>query len=44
MFHLGSTVILLFEPGRVGLEVHTGQKVRVGERLGGAPPDAGAQA
>jgi phosphatidylserine decarboxylase len=35
MFHLGSTVILLFEPGRVRLEAATGQVLRVGERIGG---------
>lgn len=32
-FHLGSTVILLFEPGRVRLQVQPGQRVRVGELL-----------
>lgn len=34
MFHLGSTVILLFEPGRVTLEAATGDVARVGRRLG----------
>jgi phosphatidylserine decarboxylase len=34
MFHLGSTVILLFEPGRVVLEGKEGDTVRVGRRLG----------
>jgi phosphatidylserine decarboxylase len=34
MFHLGSTVILLFEPGRVKLELERGQTVRVGQRIG----------
>jgi phosphatidylserine decarboxylase len=34
MFHLGSTVILLFEPGRVKLDLERGQKVRMGERIG----------
>ena len=35
MFHLGSTVILLFEPGRVRLDTIGGQMLRVGERIGG---------
>ena len=35
MFHLGSTVILLFEPGRVRLDAASGQSLRVGERIGG---------
>jgi hypothetical protein len=34
MFHLGSTVILLFEPGRVRLDLTAGQTLRVGERIG----------
>jgi phosphatidylserine decarboxylase len=34
MFHLGSTVIVLFEPGRVQLELERGQKVQVGQRIG----------
>ena len=34
MFHLGSTVILLFEPRRVELELRAGDKVRVGQRIG----------
>ncbi len=34
MFHLGSTVILLFEPGRVRLDAAAGQVLRVGERIG----------
>lgn len=34
MFHLGSTVILLFEPGRAQLEAKTGLAVRLGQRLG----------
>jgi phosphatidylserine decarboxylase len=34
MFHLGSTVIVLFEPGRVRLDVAAGQTLRVGERIG----------
>jgi phosphatidylserine decarboxylase len=34
MFHLGSTVILLFEPGRVTLEGAPGDTVRVGRRIG----------
>jgi phosphatidylserine decarboxylase len=35
MFHLGSTVILLFEPGRVRLDTAAGQTLRVGERING---------
>ncbi len=34
MFHLGSTVIVLFEVGRVRLEGATGDPVRVGQRIG----------
>ena len=34
MFHLGSTVIVLFEPGRVELSGEPGETVRVGRRLG----------
>jgi phosphatidylserine decarboxylase len=34
MFHLGSTVILLFEPKRVRLDLASGQTLRVGERIG----------
>jgi phosphatidylserine decarboxylase len=34
MFHLGSTVILLFEPGRVRLDGAPGDVVRVGQRIG----------
>jgi phosphatidylserine decarboxylase len=34
MFHLGSTVILLFEPGRVELDGAPGEAVRVGRRIG----------
>jgi phosphatidylserine decarboxylase len=34
MFHLGSTVILLFEPGRVKLDLERGQIVRMGARIG----------
>ena len=34
MFHLGSTVIVLFEPGRVELELAPGQVVRVGAAIG----------
>jgi phosphatidylserine decarboxylase len=34
MFHLGSTVIVLFEPGRVRLELETGDEVRVGAAIG----------
>lgn len=36
MFHLGSTVILLFEPGRVQIELQAGTPVRVGQRIGSA--------
>jgi phosphatidylserine decarboxylase len=33
-FHLGSTVVLLFEPGRVKLEPMTaGQRIRLGEPI-----------
>jgi phosphatidylserine decarboxylase len=35
MFHLGSTVIVLFEPGRVRLDTSADQVLRVGERIGG---------
>lgn len=34
MFHLGSTVIVLFQPGRVQLEASLGRVLRVGERIG----------
>jgi len=34
MFHLGSTVILLFEPGRVRLDIRRDQVLQVGERIG----------
>ncbi|HSB19426.1 MAG TPA: archaetidylserine decarboxylase [Anaeromyxobacteraceae bacterium] len=39
-FEMGSTVILLFEPGRVALSsaVVPGARVRVGEAIGGKPP------
>jgi phosphatidylserine decarboxylase len=36
-FEMGSTVILLFAPGRTGLRLAPGQRVRVGEVIGGAP-------
>lgn len=36
MFHLGSTVILLFEPGRISVEAPVGTRVRVGQRIGRA--------
>lgn len=40
-FHLGSTVILLFEPGRVRLEPGlAGRRLRYGERLGRFGPPA----
>jgi phosphatidylserine decarboxylase len=35
MFHLGSTVILLFEPGRVRLDAVRERVLRMGERIGG---------
>ncbi len=35
-FHLGSTVILLFEPGRVALDQSVPALVRLGQRLGSA--------
>jgi phosphatidylserine decarboxylase len=34
MFHLGSTVIVIFEPGRVELEGAPGDAVRMGQRIG----------
>ena len=34
MFHLGSTVIVLFEPGRVVLDLQAGDVVRVGAAIG----------
>ncbi|MCS6914107.1 MAG: archaetidylserine decarboxylase [Myxococcales bacterium] len=34
IFHLGSTVILLFEPGRVKIQVPSGSLVRLGQALG----------
>ena len=34
-FEMGSTVILLFEPGRAALRLAPGQRVRVGEPIGG---------
>jgi phosphatidylserine decarboxylase len=39
-FEMGSTVILLFEPGKVLLDarVAPGARLRVGERIGGPPP------
>jgi phosphatidylserine decarboxylase len=33
-FNLGSTVILLFEPGRVELSLQEGQRVKVGQSIG----------
>lgn len=42
-FHLGSTVVLLFEPGRVALatDLRPGYPVTLGERIGTAPaPDS----
>jgi phosphatidylserine decarboxylase len=40
MFHLGSTVILLFQPGRIHLDGVAGAQVRVGERIGARGRDA----
>jgi len=37
-FNLGSTVILFFAPGRVDLAIRTGQRVRVGARIGTLRP------
>ena len=34
MFHLGSTVILLFEPGRARIELPLGTPVRLGQQIG----------
>ena len=34
MFHLGSTVIMLMEPGRVRIDVPAGTPVRLGEAIG----------
>jgi phosphatidylserine decarboxylase len=39
-FEMGSTVILLFEPGRVEVEVEAGRAVRVGQRIGRVLPAA----
>ncbi len=38
-FHLGSTVVLLFEPGRAELvpELRSGQEIRLGAPIAGAP-------
>jgi phosphatidylserine decarboxylase len=41
-FNLGSTVILLFTPGSVILDVEKGATVRVGERIGSIPGLASA--
>jgi phosphatidylserine decarboxylase len=38
MFHLGSTVILLFQPGSVQIDLPTGTPVRVGQRIGRKNP------
>ncbi len=38
-FEMGSTVILLFEPGRAQLTLAAGRRLRVGEAIGGAPRD-----
>jgi phosphatidylserine decarboxylase len=34
MFHLGSTVILLFEPGRARIDLPAGTPVRLGQQIG----------
>ena len=34
MFHLGSTVILLFEQGRASIDVPAGTVVRLGQPIG----------
>ncbi len=34
VFNLGSTVIVIFGPGQVELDLRRGQKIRVGERIG----------
>ena len=34
MFHLGSTIILLFEKGMADFEIKTGDRVRFGQRIG----------
>jgi phosphatidylserine decarboxylase len=38
MFHLGSTVILLFEPGCARIELSAGSVVRLGQRIGEINP------
>ncbi len=38
VFHLGSTVVLVAEPGRWRFTVAPGEAVRVGARIGHAPP------
>ncbi|HMU38447.1 MAG TPA: archaetidylserine decarboxylase [Pseudomonadota bacterium] len=38
MFHLGSTVILLFEPGRASIDVPAGTPVRLGQPIGRLTP------
>ena len=40
MFHLGSTVILLFEPGKVELGIRPGEVVKVGAAIGRPPVPA----
>jgi phosphatidylserine decarboxylase len=34
-FEMGSTVVLMFEPGRVALRLAAGERVRVGQAIGG---------
>jgi phosphatidylserine decarboxylase len=43
VFHLGSTVILLFQKGRVELELARGQRVRVGQRIGAQVTQAASE-
>jgi phosphatidylserine decarboxylase len=38
-FHLGSTVILLLEPGRIEWELKPGQSIRLGQAIGRAPAE-----
>ena len=37
IFHLGSTIILLFEKGMARLEIKSGERVRFGQRIGQMP-------
>jgi len=38
-FHLGSTVILLLEPGRIEWDLQPGQSIRLGQAIGRAPAE-----